>query len=671
MKPTYTPLLRRITATALFCASALSPAPALAADSIEELLDRSEPTGNAEVLFSDLETLRRSKIPINLATEEQLLELPLLTALDAAKVIDWRRQRGPIASIAELETAIGADVARRVAPYLSFELPPEKEKRAEKKAQPSGKLRGSVISRAFWEIPPRTGIANGKYAGENRHLYSRVQAATPHYGVHLLSESDIGERRIDDFLSFNLHAERIGILTQAVAGNYRLSFGQGLLFGQGRYLSKGTDAIDGVLLFGPALRPYNSAGEDNFLQGAAATLLPGPFEVTGFTSRNKLDASIDAGVVTSISTSGYHRTATEIAKKDNLSQAVSGVNLRYRYRTGELNAGIGATFADYRYSLPLEALGNQRGSQLGSLEASVVYRHAQVFGEAAFDRNADALSWICGVQADLAKGVTGVASMREYAIDYVSPFAGAFAERGDSGTNEEGFYLGLKAKALSNLNLAVSYDIFRFPELDRTHYALPSSGHDARFYATWKQNRWLTWDGMYQHKEKEETKKQLDEERTLQYYMPVPKTTNRVQLGLAARCSSTVTLKSRAAYKSLQSRFVTGTESEEGWLLYQQLDWKRGPVTLKTRLARFDTDSYDAGLYAYEDDLPLVYALHNYYGRGKAWFIMLDVEPVKDFCLTAKYEITLYNDREAYGSGNDLRNTSSPSSFNVGCMWKF
>ena len=666
MKPTYTTRLRRMTALALLLASVASPAPALAADSFEELLERSASESNTEALFSDLDALRRNKIPLNLATEEQLLELPLLSAADAAKIIDWRRKRGPIGSIAELEAVIGADAARRLAPYLSFELPPEARKN-----EPPGKLRGSVIGRVYWEDPPRAGINNGKYAGDNRHVYSRFQLATPHYGVHLLSDSDIGEAAIDDFLSFNVHAERIGILTQVVAGNYRLSFGQGLLFGQGRYFFKGSDAIDGVQLSAPALRPYNSAGEDNFLQGAAATLSPGPFEVTAFTSRNKLDATIKNGVVTSIATDGYHRTENELKKKDALAQEVSGVHLRYRYRAGELTTGIGATWTSIRYDLPLESLGGERGYQLGSVEASAAYRNVQAFGEVAYADITGATSWICGVQADLAEGITGIVSMRDYVFDYSSPFAGAFSERGDHGENESGLYLGLKTRALDNLTLAASYDSFRFPVLDKRYYAFPSSGSDARFYVTWKPSRRMSWDAMLQHKEKEEAKKQFDPDIGISHYMPVPKIINRAQIGLTAQCSSSITLKSRAAFKSLRSHFVSGVESEEGWLLYQQINLKQGPVTLKTRLARFDTDSYDAALYAYEDDLPLVYTLNAYYGRGKAWFILLDFEPVKNFSLTAKYETTWYDDREVYSSGNDLRNTSSPASYHVGCMLKF
>ncbi|NTW54137.1 MAG: hypothetical protein HGB15_05145 [Chlorobaculum sp.] len=192
------------------------------------------------------------------------------------------------------------------------------------------------------------------------------------------------------------------------------------------------------------------------------------------------------------------------------------------------------------------------------------------------------MSWICGVQAQLAKGVTGVASMPQYAVGYYSPFA----ERGDS-LKEEGFYLGLKVKAFSNLNLAASYDIFRFAELDPKYYALPSSGHDARLYVSWKQNRWISWDGMYQHKKREETKKQLDADTFLLFFMPVRNTSNRVQLTFETRLDTHFDLEKGGAFKSLQSQLLDGLQTKKGWLVYQQLNWKRGAVTLKTRLARF------------------------------------------------------------------------------------
>ena len=666
MKHHHTPLYRSVAAAAMLCISVAAPPVAFAIESVEELFERAEPEGNVEELIGILQDLRRNRIPVNSATEAQLLRIPLLTPADAAKIVEWRQKQGPIASGVELEAVIGADGARRAAPYLSFDLPKTlREKRT------AGQISGSVTSRVYWETPPRLGIENGKYAGDNRRVYNRVQVVTPNYGVSFVQESDIGEPRFGDFLSFSVHAEQIGILSQAVVGDYRLSFGQGLLFGQGRYFSKGTDAIDGVLVFSPALRPYTSAGEEKFLQGAAVTLSPGPFEITAFKSGNRVDATIEDGAVTSISSTGYHRTVYELQKKDDLTQNVQGLNLRYRYRAGELNAGIGATLASYRYGLPLAWLdGGGSVRRLGSVEANIVYKAVQVFGEAAFAHAPDALSWTCGVQADLGQGITGVASMRQYAIGYYSPFAGAFAERGGDGSDEEGFYLGLKARVFDTLNVGASYDIFRFPELSST-YALPSSGHDARLYATWRQNPSMTWDGLYQHKQKDETAIQTDSGEVFEYVMPVPKTTNKVQLGLKTRLSSIFTFKTKGEYKSVESVYVDRVQADDGWLLYGQLDCTLGALVLKTRFTRFDTDSYDAALYSYEDDLPMVYTLNAYSGRGKAVFIMLSYEPARNFRLSAKYETTWYADREVVGSGNDLRATSSPGSFHVGCMLQF
>lgn len=666
MKHHHTPLYRRVAAAAMLCVTVAAPPVAFAVESVEELFERAEPEGNVEELIGILQDLRRNRIPVNSATEAQLLRIPLLTPADAAKIVEWRKKQGPIASGVELEAVIGADGARRASPYLSFDLPKTlREKRT------AGQISGSVISRVYWESPPRIGIENGKYAGDNRRVYNRVQAATANYGVSFVQESDIGEPRFGDFLSFSFHAEQVGILSQAVIGDYRLSFGQGLLFGQGRYFSKGTDAVDGVLVFSPSLRPYTSAGEEKFLQGAAVTLSPGPFEITAFRSSNRVDATIEDGVVTSISSTGYHRTAYELQKKDDLTQNLQGLNLRYRYRAGELNAGVGATLASYRYGFPLAWLdGGGSSRQLGSVEANVVYRAVQVFGEAAYAHAPDALSWTCGVQADLGQGITGVASMRQYAVGYYSPFAGAFAERGGDGSDEEGFYLGLKAKAFDNLSVGASYDIFRFPELGST-YSLPSSGHDARLYATWRQSPSTTWDGLYQHKQKEETAIQTDSGEVLEYVMPVPKTTNKVQLGLKRRLSSLFTIKTKGEYKSVESVYVDRTQRDEGWLYYGQLDCTLGALSLKTRFTRFDTDSYDAALYSYEDDLPLVYTLNAYSGRGKAMFVMLSYEPSRNFRLSAKYETTWYSDREVVGSGNDLRASSSPGSYHVGCMLQF
>jgi hypothetical protein len=666
MKQTSPPCCRYLVSVAALCVLMAIPCTAPGVEPIEDLLDRNEQETNGEELVELLLDLRRTPVPVNSASEKQLLRIPFLSASDASRIVKWREDNGPIGSVDELGALIGADNAQRVAPYLSFDL-----LRSLRENGGKGGLSGNFYGRLYREAPPRKGIETGKYEGGNRRLYSRVQLSGPNYGASFLQESDIGEPDAADFQSFSIHAEHIGILSQAVAGNYRIGFGQGLLFGQGRFLSKGTDAVDGVLTFSSSLRPYTSTSEENFMHGVAVCLNPGPFEVTAFSSRSKLDATITNGVATSVSTTGYHRTVAERAKKDDLPLDVQGVNLRCLYRAGELSAGLGGTLMGYRYGLPVAWLvdgGQER--RAGSVEANAVYRNLQAFGEAAFSSNPDALSWICGLQAHLGPGVTGVASVRQYAVGYYSPFAGAFAERGNDGSNEDGFYVGLNAKVLRNLDVGVSYDIFRFPEL-ASSYALPSSGHDGRLYVTWKQNPAMTWSGLYQHRQREETKIQTEYGGWLEYVMPVQKTTNRVQLGLETKASSMFTFRTKGEYRSVESLYASGIRTDRGWLLYEQVKSTFGRFMLSTRYTRFDTDSYDAAVYSYEDDLPMVYSLSAFSGKGHAMFILVSWEAMRNFKLAGKYERSWYADRVAYSSGNDLRATSSPGSFHLGCTLQF
>ncbi|WP_225739506.1 hypothetical protein [Chlorobium phaeovibrioides] len=65
------------------------------------------------------------------------------------------------------------------------------------------------------------------------------------------------------------------MLKSAVIGNYTLNFGEGLLMGQNRYFSKGSDPAGSVRLNSRRLKPYSSSGEYGFLQGAALSLRPG------------------------------------------------------------------------------------------------------------------------------------------------------------------------------------------------------------------------------------------------------------------------------------------------------------------------------------------------------------------------------------------------------------
>ncbi len=639
---------------------------------LQDLLDHAESEVNIEQLLDLMEQLKSSNILINEADEGDLRQLPWLKTFDVQAILIYRRDKGAILSLQKLESIIGKEKTASIAPYIRFKK--EHPSRLASKAMAID-VDGSLYSRLMWETTPRKGILDGKYAGENYKLYHRLQFSAPHLKASLLQEKDIGEPDAADFTSLSINATDVGVIKSAVLGNYKLNFAQGLLIGQGRYYAKGSDPSGSVRLPSKQLLPYFSSSESGFLQGAAATLKLDPFEVTLFYSSNHCDALInDAGVITSFSTSGYHRTQLELSRKDNITETLSGANLLYHYQAGQFSGRVGGSVLAFHYPIPLDELEPSAAAStissatLYSLQTDLSLGHASLFAEAAFSRRPDDDSWTAGAEYEILHGLSTVAAIRQYGTSYYSPFAGAFAERGSGASNEQGYYIGLIAKVSKRLSVAAYYDLFTFPLLD-DHCPYPSDGNDSRFFMTWKQSPLLTWSLQLQHKEKEEQSNQGTSGDPL--WTVLPQITNRCRLDCDMTLSRSVQLRSRGEVKKVVKEYLGGDQLFSGWLVYQQAGYTSGKFGLKGRLTVFNTDDYDAAIYAYEDDLPLTSSLGMYNGRGKSLFVVATWQPLPQMKLGARYETTWYSDREAYSSGNDQQATSTPGSFHLGCSLAF
>lgn len=636
-----------------------------AGDDIRALFDQSDMPGDIEELLLELEQLKQRKIPVNTATAEELLLIPFLSADDAQRIVAFREKDGPLTSAEQLEGIIGAETARRVSLFLSFEPMLLERQVVEDKPRAAG----SWYGRYFSETPEREGIKSGKYRGGNYKLYNRLSLSYDGISVNGVMEKDIGEPEVNDFTSFSMGYEGAGPVERFIVGNYTVNLGQGLLFGQSRYFSKGVDPL-GVSLTGRRLKAYSSSAENGFMQGAAASFDFEPFTLTAFYSNNHVDASVKDGVVTTIRTSGYHRTDSEIEHKDNVREKVAGLNLLYRFDAGKISGRVGGTWARYDYSVPLEKTGGEPGwHDMGSLEADLLIGKVNLFAEAAMTGTENNVSWIGGAGFPLTSNMQAVVAVRDYHNLFFSPFAGAFAERADDAANEEGYYVGLEADILTNLHVGAYYDIFRFPELS-SRYRLPSTGDESKIFLTWKQSSFFTAELLLQNQYKEEAKKLFDG-TGLEYYTPVPFTSNRVRLDFIGKVTRELTLKARGEIKFVEGEYPDGEMHSDGWLFYQQAVLKKGAVAFKARYTQFRTDDYDSAIYVYEDDLPLVFTLKSYYGQGRAFFVLLSYDLLKNFDLTARYAKTWYGDRDTYSSGNDERDSNAPASYHLGCALKF
>ncbi|MCX6177863.1 MAG: helix-hairpin-helix domain-containing protein [Chlorobiales bacterium] len=659
----------------LFFTLLFSPFPALCAENnaLQQLLDSAESEINLEQLLELIESLKSNSISLNEADADELRQLPWLTTFDAQTILSYRRDKGPILSLDELEPIIGKEKTASIAPFVRFKNSQVPQKIPSARSDQSKLM---LYSRLFWETPERKGILNGAYSGENYKLYQRLQFSAPHVAVNLVQEKDIGESDIADFTSMSIYAYDLGVIKSAVVGNYRLNFGEGLLIGQNRYFSKGVDPTASVRLSSKHLSPFTSSSEYGFFQGAATTLKLDSFEVTSFYSANHVDAIINktSGLITSFDESGNHRTQLELSRKDNVIETVSGAHLFYQYQTGLVNGRVGGTVLYYHYSEPLNKLapyspaGNQSSSALYSIEADGSFGKASFFAEAAFSEKPNDASWTVGAEYEIFNGVSTIASLRRYGDHYFSPFAGAFAERGSGASNEDGDYVGVKAKVSDRLSIGAYYDLFTFPLLD-DHCQYPSEGNDFRMFMLWKQSPVINWNLQLQHKYKEEQSNQGTASNPL--WTVLPQISSRSRLDCDVDLNQSVHVRTRGEVKKVVKQYLSGDSPFYGWMMYQQAGYHSGKFSLKGRFTLFNTDDYDAALYAYEDDLPLTSSLGLYNGHGKSFFILASWQAMQQMKLAAKYEISWFSDREAYSSGNDERATSNPGSFHLGCSLLF
>uniref|UniRef100_Q3AT59 Helix-hairpin-helix domain-containing protein n=1 Tax=Chlorobium chlorochromatii (strain CaD3) TaxID=340177 RepID=Q3AT59_CHLCH len=649
------------------------------AEDLAALSSSSESDYNSEVALALLEELRHHPLSINRATANELRQLPWLSAADVHAIIKYRTQKGAFRSLSELETILGKERATWLSPYLTVEAAPVPAKTTVRpKATSTSKktkkvaTTGSLYSRYFTEMPPRKGILTEKYEGGNSKMYHRAQFYAPHVSASVVQEKDIGEAAITDFTSLSVSVADVGMMERVVLGNYRLTLGQGLMIGQGRFFSKGAEV--GGRLTTKTLMPYASASEEGFLQGAAATLQIQPIALTLFYSANQRDAIINKeGVITSLSSSGYHRTTLEVSRKDNITENVMGAHLRYRTAVAGMEATLGGGMMNYSYPYPFDELEPNEpvstvlGATLTNVDATLSFGSGALFAEAAFASDPHDMAWFAGAEYEPLRGVTAVAALRRYGENFYSPFANAFAERG-GGSNEEGLYTAVQAAFSKKVTLGAYYDRFTFPQLG-SHYQQAADGFDARAWFSWQQSSLLCWNVQVQHKEKPEEKNQGTTKNPI--WTPLPILTDRLQLNCEVTPHKGISLRTRFELKNVDKEYLLATQSFTGKMWYQQVGYRTENFSLKGRFTRFTTTDYAAAIYAYEDDLPLTSSLGMYSGDGSSLFAVATWQPMKQMKVAARYEVTRYNDRDVYSSGNDERATNAPSSLHVGCMLSF
>ncbi|MBK8310252.1 MAG: hypothetical protein IPL04_04470 [Chitinophagaceae bacterium] len=501
-----------------------------------------------------------------------------------------------------------------------------------------------------------------KYLGSPQRVFFRYRYTYKNllqFGI--VGDKDAGEQFLKgaqnkgfDFYSFHLFARKIGIIQSLALGDFSVNLGQGLTQWQGLAFKKSVDVM-GVKRQSATLRPYNSAGEFYFNRGAGVTIKKGKIESTVFASIRKLSANFVADTVnnedfiSSFLTSGYNRTPSEQADRNNLRQTSFGGNILFR--NNRWHVGANAVF--YNFSLPVVkreepynryAISGNSWYNM-SFDYSYTYKNMHFFGEAAIDKRNNK-AFVNGLLVSVDPRVDLSIVQRTISKGYQSINGNAFTEN-TFPTNETGIYAGVSIRPAIGWKIDAYADFYKFPWLKFLVDA-PSYGKDFLAQVTFTPNRQVEIYTRF----KTETKQanQSDNTTVTNFLVNLPKQNWRTQISY--KLNTSFTIRNRVELLWFDNN---GVNKANGFLTFFDFMYKPmlKPLSAVLRLQYFETDDYNSRIYAYENDILYGYSIPGFFDKGFRYYLNLNYDLAKNVSVWLRLAQTVYRNQVTVGSGLD------------------
>jgi len=633
----------------------------------EIYIEENEGAGDFTEVYEWMTQMRQSKVNLNKAGIAELIELPFLNTSQVSQIIQHRQKFGDFISLYELQVlpSFSKETINKVLPFIFVNKKEETFKELLKKS------RQSLTLRYLEDFEKPRGF-NSAYKGKLGKTYLRFQNIIgKRASLGFVVENDAYEPilvkgQMVDYFSFCFQLKETGSMKNLVLGDYQANFGQGLILGAGFGGYKSYEATSMGSIF-QGIKKYSSVNENLFLRGAATTIRLRQIEFTPFVSYNKIDATIKSGLDTSVQevffhntqTSGFHRTESELANKDNLIKMDYGLQANYKFR----NLNLGLTYINTTFSESkkrgeeLYKILDVSGKEFDAISISYNYINKNTFvsGEFAL-QDGKKMATVNKLLMSLSNSSEVLFIYRNYAAGYFSPNGKSFGEKTNL-SNEKGVYMGIKSALNYQWSFSLYGDYYTFPWLRYGVYA-PTRGKDFAL----KINRTFNKkDNLYIRLKSESREVQWKGEA-------LKKNVVAHQLKGRAHFNYSMHHKISAATRLEVSSYEEQNNLlfSKGILFYQELKysinrkWKasiRGVV--------FNTEDYNSRIYTYEQNVLYHYAIPAFYDKGFRTYLLLQYKPIYTISFQAKLGRTNFTDRVELGSGNDLIYSSNKTSLTI------
>ncbi len=613
---------------------------------------------NWENELEELSNRLQEPVNLNSATREQLEQFPFLSDIQIEHLLAYIYIHGQMETIYELQLVEELDrqTIQYLLPFVCIKAinnePAFRWKTMLKDAGRYGK--NEVLTRLDIPFYKRKGYEH-TYLGPS--VYNSVKY-TFRYRDQLyaggVAEKDAGEpfaalhnRYGYDYYSFYLLLQNCGRLKSLAVGNYRLSFGQGLvtstdyLMGKTIYASSFNNRSTGI-------KRHSSTDEYNYFRGVATTVaLTKRLSVSAFYSHRNMDGVVTDGEITSVYKTGLHRSRKEADKKNLLTSQLTGGNVSYQQN----HIRLGITGVYYVFNRPYEpeltgySKYNIHGNHFYNLGIDYAYRWRRFSfqGETAIGKQGWAS--LNRLQYSPVQDIQFMLIHRFYSYDYWAMYAHSFGE-GSTVQNEQGYYVGLETTPFSHWRFFVSFDLFSFP-WKKYRINKPSRGTDGLIQATFTPRTNLSMYLKYRYKQKE--RDLTGSKGTLTLPIFHHQLRYRLNYSLNDVFSSRTTLD----YNHFHSQDRAATKGYQvTQMISSQLPWTR--LFADVQGSYFCTDDYDSRVYVSEKGLLYTFYTPSFQGRGFRCAVRLRYELNKHWLFITKFGETIYLNRNEIGSGNDL-----------------
>jgi hypothetical protein len=214
-------------------------------------------------------------------------------------------------------------------------------------------------------------------------------------------------------------------------------------------------------------------------------------------------------------------------------------------------------------------------------------------------------------------------------------------------SNERGMYASVQAQLSKKISMNAYTDGVQFPWL-KYQVTAPSSFSDNLIQFNYRPDKKHEF---YVRMRIRRTS--IDKSVLNRIDFPVDKLSQQIRLNFIFSPTESLKLHSRI---ELVKTNEEGLPTETGYLVFQDVIWKRMnvPISVTIRYALFQSDTWNARLYAYENDVLYSYSIPAYYGKGARIYSIFKFDVRRNIDVWFRIAQWTYTDRDFISSGNSM-----------------